>query len=131
VGFVFFRLCATGQSVDWQKAGDWSLYAVHGKDIWKLSIDSVDRFPHVVINEDSIRYLMANAAMMGDKNVPVWMGGFVVTCRLDNQKRKLLASSYGGRFYDEMSKQWYQVAEDRRQEWLDYLANLAVAADNK
>ena len=117
--------------MNWEKASDWTLYSVHGKDIWQLSVDSLDQFAHVALNGDSARDLMAGTAMMSDKKAPVWMGGFALSCRLDHRKRKLLVSSYGGFFYDAESKHWYQVAPERQEEWLDYLADLAVAADNK
>ena len=131
IGMVLFGLSATGQSVDWQKASEWTLYAVHGKDMWQLSVDSLGQFRHVAMSGDSARYLLTNVTTLDDTKVQVWMGGFVVSCRLDRQKRKLLVSSYNGFFYDGGSKHWYRVTADRQQEWQDYLTNLAVAADNK
>lgn len=131
VGFLLFGLKGAGQSVDWEKATDWTFYAVHGKDMWQLSVDSLDQFPHVALSGDSARYLLTDVTMLDDKKVQVWMGGFVLSCRLDRQKRKLLVSSYNGFFYDGGSKHWYRVTPDRQQEWQDYLTNRAVAADNK
>jgi hypothetical protein len=130
-GFVLLGMYASGQSVDWRKATDWNFYAVHGRDIWKLSVDSLDQFLHVRISEDSIRFFLVNSTMIDDKNVPVWMGGFVLRYRLGQRTLILLASSYGGRFYDEGSKQWFRVADDHRGEWSDYLAALAAAADKQ
>ena len=130
-GLWFSGLGAAGQSVDWSKARDWKLFAVHGRDIWALVVDSVDAFPHVGMQRDSCRYLLEGVTVLGDKKAPVWMGGFVVSCRVDSGRRKLLVSSYGGFFYDALSKQYFRIAADRQREWLDYVAALAAAADSR
>jgi hypothetical protein len=42
-----------------------------------------------------------------------------------------MVSSYGGFFYDVESRRYYRIPADRQQEWLNYVANLASAADSR
>ena len=52
----------------------------------------------------------------------VWMGLFVATCETtDGIKRKLVISNYGGFLYDPLTRQYFQLAEDLRDEWYEWL----------
>jgi hypothetical protein len=124
---IFLSIRAFAQERDWQKAVQWTIYSIHGRNIWRLPVDSLSLFNHRDLNSDSMKLFLAQATILQSDKAPVWMGGYVTTCVLGNKKRKLLISSYGGFFYDEQEKRFYQLGPERQKEWLDYITDVAAA----
>jgi hypothetical protein len=126
-----FGVRALPQGSNWSRAAKWTMYAVHGRNIWELSVDSLGVFNHISMNDDSLTLLLAGTTRLSTDKAPVWMGGYVTTCVLNNSKRKVLISSYGGFFFDAQEKSYYQIPAERQKAWLDYLTELAAAAESK
>jgi hypothetical protein len=49
------------------------------------------------------------------------MGGYIATCKLDGSLRKVELSNYGGFFYDEKTKVYYQIPAAKSEDWLSYI----------
>jgi hypothetical protein len=116
-------LAALTQEPDWRKATHWTIYNVQGKSIWKLPIDSLDQYAHQPLNNDSMTTYLTNVSAISPHGA-AWMGVYVTTCVLDNKKRKVDVSAYGGFFYDELLKRYFEIPVDLRRGWYDYLASL-------
>jgi hypothetical protein len=116
-------LAGCTQQPDWQKATNWTIYNIQGKNIWKLPLDSLDLYIHQSLNVDTMKTYLAKVSAISPHGA-AWMGAYVTTCILDNKKRKVDISTYGGFFYDELQKKYFQIPVDLQKGWLDYLGNL-------
>ena len=112
------------QSVDWQKASHWKLYQMRGKNGLRYSVDTLSNFKYINLNEDTIHYLLKDVQLWPLQEYSLWMGQFEVSCE-DNTgiTRKLEISKYGGFFFDDTSKRYYQVKEESRNNWNNYFQN--------
>lgn len=50
-----------------------------------------------------------------------WMGGYIATCKLDGTIRKEELSNYGGFFFDEKTRAYYQIPAVKSEEWLSFI----------
>ncbi len=109
------------QKVNWEQATNWKLYKVNEHIAFDYSLDSLSKLESISLDRDSMMQFTAKTdAWSKDKNA-VWMGVYVVTCDLpDKQTRKMEISVYGGFFYDELEGRYYEVAANKRNEWLEY-----------
>ena len=119
--FYCFRTFA--QEVNWQKATNWTIYNVQNRNIWSLPVDSLAQFSHTKLNNDSMRLFLANITVISPKENPIWMGLYAATCIVDNIKRKIEISTYGGFFYDDYGKKYYQIPPNIQKDWLNFLGN--------
>jgi hypothetical protein len=119
---LLFSARSFAQGMHWEHATDWTVYNVQNKNIWALPIDSLELFNHKELNSDSMQIFLAKTTAISPKS-PVWMGAYVTTCILDHKKRKIEISTYGGFFYDDSAKQYYQLPLNVQKDWLNYLAN--------
>ena|SRR5580692_57866 len=111
------------QSVDWKSANHWQLYSIHSHGALNYSLDSLKKFKNVDLNSDSMQSFLRNAEPLPDENTPLWMGYYLTTCQFGNATiRKVIISSYGGFFYDETSKKYYEIPIDIRTQWLNYIS---------
>lgn len=111
-----------GQQSDWQKATNWTLYNIQGKSGWRVPIDSMHLLDHKSLNVDSMRQFLTHTNIITNESAPVWMGTHFTTCILNGKLRKVEISTYGGFFYDEIDKKYYEIEADSRNYWLEYLA---------
>jgi hypothetical protein len=115
--------CAvSGQASDWQKATNWIIYNVQGRDVSELPMDSLDQFSHHALNMDSMKTFLRSVTAISPHGA-VWQGVYVTTCVLHNQKRRVDISTYGGFFYDESQQKYFEIPVNLRKEWFDYLGN--------
>ena len=70
---------------------------------------------------DSVRQFLDSAEALPSGVRPAWMGGFLVTCVFHGEVRKIEVSSYGGFFYDQGSKTYFQLPGEKKDEWFTYL----------
>ena len=104
----FYLSRAIAQEVNWQKATNWTIYNVQNKNIWNLPVDSLAKYSHTELNNDTMRLFMRNSTALSPKANPIWMGLYSATCEIDHQKRKIEISTYGGFFYDDYGKRYYR-----------------------
>lgn len=115
------------QSTAWQKASGWTLYNIHGAKFYKVALDSLDRYHHRPLNDDSMRTFLSQSVELPTEKAPMWMGAYVASCIVDRRKWKIDISSYGGFFFDETNKKFYSVPQAIQKDWLNYLADCAGA----
>ena len=110
--------------IDWKKTKDWRLYYVRSKEAFTYSLDTLKAFKFISLPQDSmISFLKAVTQIPEEKN-PVWMGAYVATCQLeDGTSIKIEISQYGGFFYVEKERRYYELAEDVRNNWLSFFTS--------
>jgi len=121
-----------GQSKSFESAGKWKLYDVAGHNLFKYSTDTLKHFSYYSLHDDSMHTFLQGIKELRTDDPPVWMGGpHVVTYELDGEIYKLDISHYGGFFFDERTRKYYQLSEDKRDDWLTYIRDcfIAVHAD--
>lgn len=109
------------QSIVWKDTKDWNVYKTGNASIFKISVDSLNSYPKYRLNEDSIAFFLDTVVLYPQKIRPVWMGGFLVSCKYNGQVRKVLVSSYGGFFYDQSSGHYFQIPIGKKDEWFGYI----------
>jgi hypothetical protein len=107
--------------VAWNKTSDWQLYQIQGHGVFNYSIDTLKSFRSTPLNADSMKSYLNNAQIMKHDGSVAWMGGYVSTCKLEGVTRKIEISNYGGFLYDESTKTFYQVQEEKAGAWSVYL----------
>jgi hypothetical protein len=121
--FLFFVILLFNNSQDqirWENAKNWRLYKMPSYIGLRISLDSLPAFKSIPLDVERMKIFLKDLQEIKNTN-PVWTGLYVATCDLDNKKRKLLFSRYGGFFFDENSKSYYQIDENLRQEWINFL----------
>lgn len=112
------------QKVNWEEASNWKLYKIDEHIAFDYSIDSVRKLENIPLDRDSMIQFMAKADVWPKDKNAVWMGVYVATCDFpDKQTRKVEISVYGGFFYDDIERRYYEVTADKRNEWLEYFQN--------
>jgi len=111
-----------GQQSEWTSATNWIVYNVPEGKIWHLSIDSLKNFNRKVLNTDSLQALLLGTDSIIVQYSPAWMGAYLATCTLDHVTRKVIISTYGGFFCDQISGKYFQVPLSVQKDWLNYWA---------
>ncbi|HLY68738.1 MAG TPA: hypothetical protein VKR53_03345 [Puia sp.] len=120
--FVFFALHASSQTRDWQKTRAWKIYDLRDKKGMRMKADSLKQFRSMVLDDDSVKYFLKGEREIPHGDEPVWMGAIILSC-LDSSGifLKVDVSVYGGFFYDEQFKKYFQVRDEVKEEWMAYL----------
>jgi hypothetical protein len=110
-----------GQSVNWSQTKDWVIYDIHDDNAFNYSLDTLHHFKSNLLGDSIIhRYLKDGVAWPIDKS-SLWMGLYVTTCQFeDGTIHKIDISVYGGFFFEEQSKSYYEVSSESRKQWLHY-----------
>jgi hypothetical protein len=114
---AFFASC----QVRWNQSSNWTLYQCDGYRVFAIPVDSLKFYGSSLVNQDSMAYFIKSATVLNTKAPLAWMGGYVVTCKLDGALRKVEISSYGGYFYDEKSSVYYQLPIEKIDAWLSFI----------
>lgn len=109
--------------IDWTKATEWKLYTLQGHGAYNYSIDTLKSVENIPLDIDSVKFYLQDAQVLHPDGPIAWMGGNVVTCKLEGKMRKIDISNYGGFLYDEQSKAFYQIPLDKKEAWLSYIQN--------
>jgi hypothetical protein len=117
--------------VHWEKASEWTLYGYQGSRMFKISLDSLNSFDTLKLNQDTVRSYLATTRILDSKDQGVWMGGYLTTCKLDGNLRKIDFSNYGNFFYDEKSKTYYQLSPSKSEAWNSYLQDCLLILARK
>lgn len=76
------------------------------------------------LRQDSMTFFLKTVTQIPEGKNPVWMGAYVATCQLENGTPiKIEISQYGGFFYVERERRYYELAEDVRDNWLSFLTS--------
>jgi len=110
------------QDLKWDEAKNWQLYNLHSNKAFKLPIDSLNQYSSLTLNTDTIKLFGREIQQWAKSESAVWMGLFLVTYETaDGVKRKVVISNYGGFLYDPLTRQYYELAEDMRDQWYEWL----------
>jgi hypothetical protein len=107
--------------VVWNKTSDWKIYNINESKIFSVSIDSLGRLSSYTLFSDSVMSFINSCQQIPLKDQPVWMGGYLASCIYNGHLRKVAISTYGGFFYDENSKLFYRVTEEKKDDWSSYI----------
>jgi len=114
-------LYTDAQTVNWQQSNHWKIYKIHRSGSLRFPVDSLKQFNHVEMGDDSMHYYLQKMTIWPKDQTAVWMGAFITTCEFGQYLRKVDISVYGGFLFDEVSKQYYELPEHFRADWLDFL----------
>ena len=121
INFVFVNK-GRCQDIKWKEAKNWQLYNLHSSKAFKLPIDSLNQFGSLKLNGDTMQSFSREIQPWAKSESAVWMGLFVVTYETtDGTKRKVVISNYGGFLYDPLTRQYYELSEDLRVQWYEWL----------
>lgn len=120
--FVLFASNSFSQTINWQPMHDWKVYDLRDKKGMRKPVDSLKYFRGNALDDDSVKYFFNSVAEIIHGDEPVWMGAIILSC-IDTSGifRKIDVSVYGGFFYDEKTRKYFQVRDDVKAEWLEYL----------
>jgi len=105
----------------WEEATNWTLYRYQGHRLFKISLDSLKHYDSLALNQDSMAVFLASVQTLHPDGSVSWMGGYIATCKLDGTIRKVELSNYGGFFYDEKTKVYYQIPAVKSEDWLSFI----------
>jgi hypothetical protein len=120
--WLSLQLTSFGQQGKWHSATGWKVYEVPEAKIWQISLDSLPTFKHKALNTDSIQEFLSQTTLISIQYPPAWMGAYVATCWLGQKLTKVIISTYGGFFYDQLADKYYQVPMTIQRDWLNYWA---------
>ena len=105
----------------WDKASAWTLYSYQGRRIFRLPIDSLERYDNLYLNQDTMASLIKSSKIADTQAAHIWMGGYAATCKIDGTIRKVDISNYGGYFFDERTGVYYQLPPEKIEAWQTFL----------
>ncbi len=118
----FFLPGAYSQHIDWPKTRNWKIYILVDREAIKVSPDSLPNITSRALPGDSLLYYLKDARYWDDDKRPAWMGAYVLSYVASSRKtHKLLASNYGGFLFDVTSRQYLEITDDKKGDWLDFL----------
>ena len=112
------------QNINWKDAKNWKLYNIRNSSAFSYSLDTLKNFESIDLDYDVMQSFLSEVIEWPRDKSSLWMGLYVATCELpDKEIRKIDVSVYGGFFYDEHSKSYFQLPLPIRNDWLDYFSN--------
>src|SRR5262245_1109095 len=116
--------CVTvhGQQTNWSTCSNWKIYDIKDKKAFVYSTDTLKHFKAKALDSASIAYFLSDVDLWPVEQTSLWMGYHVLSCTDDlKMPRKIEVSYYGGFFYDDKNKRYYQVQEFKKSEWLEFM----------
>jgi hypothetical protein len=118
---------ARGQVI-WKETKDWKIYNINSRSMTKIGIDSLTKLKYYQLNLDTVQAFLSSASEIPKDSTPLaWMGGVLATCSYHGKLRKVQISSYGGWFFDQETKSYFEVPKDQATEWYSYVSNCLVS----
>jgi hypothetical protein len=120
--FLFVASRSSAQTINWQRTSEWKLYELRDKKGMRTPVDSLKYFRTIMLDDDSVRYFLVDAKEISRGDEPVWMGAIILS-HVDSSGifRKVDASVYGGFFYDEQTGKYFQMRQEAKERWIEYL----------
>jgi len=129
--FILMYLHVYTQTLDWQQTSHWKVYKIHRSGSLNLPVDSLQQYPHMDLGDDSVHYYVKGIKMLPKDQTAAWMGEYIATYEFGQRIRKIDISVYGGFFFDEVSKQYFELLEPLREDWLAFLRRTLEQMSNK
>jgi hypothetical protein len=132
--FLMFITCSSciGQSINWQQTTNWKIYRTQDNRSFSFTLDTLKKIPSLMLNETEIHALIQGASNLIQKESPLWMGNYVLSFDFPSGViHKIEVSTYGGFYFEYLTKQYYSIPATNRREWLAYLSNAYERFGNK
>lgn len=118
----------TRSQVIWKETKDWQIYNVNSRSMIKISLDSLGKLKSYRLNPDTVLSFFNSASKIPKDSTPLaWMGGVLATCTYQGKTRKVQISSYGGWFFDQETKSYFEIPKDQAVEWYSYVSSCLVS----
>ena len=119
---IFVSLIGFGQSNPWSKATNWQIHDVKKRQAFLIPLDSLKEVASIRLDDAKVNSFLSRAKELPKESNYFWIGLFVATCETASGKpQKVIFSNYGGFLYDERTKSYFEIPEEYRKEWLEYL----------
>jgi hypothetical protein len=133
IKFIFVIITLTtfhvskGQVI-WKETKDWKIYNVTSRLMIKIGLDSLSNLRSYPLNLDSVQAFLSSVNKIPKDSTPLaWMGGVLATCTYQGKMRKVQISSYGGWFFDQETKLYFEVPRDQAADWYSYISDCLVS----
>jgi hypothetical protein len=121
---MLLALGLNAQKTDWKSGRNWRLYSIRESEAFNYTLDTLKNFQSIPLDQDTMTGFLTEVEQWPKEKYSLWSGLYVVTCELPNADvRKIEISVYGGFFYDDRSKTYYQLPREIRTAWLEYLSD--------
>lgn len=123
VFFSFLINCYTqSQTIDWDKTENWRIYSIQSRKAINIPEDSLKNAHNMLLDKTEILHFLQSSPVLTIKDPPVWNGVYLFSYETGNGKRnKLYISANGSFFMDKNSGKYYEVVEDVRDSWREYI----------
>jgi len=119
---IFINNCFS-QDIKWQETKKWKLYNIQEFAVFNYPLDTLKNFTSITLDKDLIQTFLTTSVKLPKDEYSVWMGLYFATCEFPEGKvRKIEISVFGGFFYDEITKSYYQLPLKIRNDWIDYIS---------
>ena len=119
---LLFCNLSFSQVISYEDSKNWKLYNLSKPEDFNASIELLKQARSVILEDDSMRIFLEKISEIPVGHEPVWMGYYIVSFEKDGIIGKLQVGQYGGYFYDEKFKKYYQLPLELRKDWLNYLS---------
>lgn len=104
------------------------MYDIHDGNAFRYKMDTLQHFKKISLDDSLMHHFLRNAKAMPKDQTVLWMGLYVATCRFDDSTtRKIDISVYGGFFFDEQTRTYYEVPPVLKEDWLHYFHDQLAA----
>ena len=125
------QLCLA-QEINWSSSKNWKLYNIHNKAGFNYPVDTLVHIKSINLNNDTMHAMLRNAVIWPKEKTSVWMGLYIATYEgEDNKIKKVIISSYGGFFYLQSSKRYYQIPAEQTAKWFEWLNDNSKKIDHE
>ena len=129
ITLIFFGYVGdvSAQVINWDATKKWKIYDIDEMKGFQYSADTLRNFKSIELGDSkALEFLKAMKVLPKDHSY-VWMGLYVATYEDSKLNvRKIVFSTYGGFIYDPVTKLYYELPENYRRDWIDFLADKAA-----
>lgn len=123
ISILFVTKCFS-QDINWKDAKNWRLYDLRDGSAFNYSLDTLKNFKSIQLDYDTMHIFLSDVVEWPKNKSSLWMGLYVATCELPEREiQKIEISVYGGFFYDDLTKSYFQLPSSDRDDWLDYFSS--------
>lgn len=115
-------LVCRAQENTWQKTTEWKLYKIDDNKAFRCKPDSLKFIQSVRLDSAALMPFLSSTTVWPKEKYALWMGSYLASFTDSTGKlHKVDISMYGGFFYDERGKTYYQVASGLKKKWLQFI----------
>ena len=124
ISFTLTTFFCRSQTIDWSTTRNWKIYALNTKAAYSYPVDTLSNFKNVRMNDSAVISFLTKSVIWPKGKGATWMGLYISSYEAADKKlRKIVISSYGGFLFEQDSRRYYELPENLRQSWNDFLIN--------